>query len=117
MKTKYDTTLYKEIENLTRYADKGQDKDGWCGVQTDPDGNFLLREEVLKLVNKFEDDSFCKEELIKLNELADQNNCNGHCDDHPPYKTCPECMATHAINEAAEVLRLALFRIEKDKKI
>lgn len=116
-KLKLNKTFHEQIEGLTRYLDKGWDKDGWCGVQTDPNGDFLFREDVLKL-SKFEDDNaFCKEELTKLNELADQDKCDGHCDDHPPYKTCPECMAINAINEAAEILRNTLFRLEKDKDV
>ena len=59
---------------------------------------------------------FASEDFHELTKLADQNRCDGHCDDKPPYHPCDECAATHAINEAGEVLSTALFMINKRKK-
>jgi hypothetical protein len=78
-------------------------------------GSKEQREEAAKRIR--ESLSFTGDEFVKLTELADQDKCDGHCDDHPPYKTCPECTAVHAINEAAEVMRMTLFRLERDEKI
>ncbi len=52
-------------------------------------------------------------DLSKLEKLADENECDGNCDEIYPYKSCPGCMATGAINEAGEILHATLSVIEK----
>lgn len=56
-------------------------------------------------------------DFVKLTELADQNKCDGHCDEKSPFKRCPECIAVDAINKASEILKTALSRIERNKNV
>ena len=41
-------------------------------------------------------------DLEEIILLASQNNCDGICDEFPPYKRCLECLCKEAINEAAD---------------
>jgi|SRR5208337_2915591 len=58
---------------------------------------------------------FTGEEFIKLIDLADRETCDGHCDEKPPYRPCAECEAINAINDASEILRTAMHRINKHR--
>lgn len=52
----------------------------------------------------------------QLWKLADQNNCEGNCDNKYPYKQCPECIAKSAINECGEIRDTALRDIDQALK-
>lgn len=53
------------------------------------------------------------ESIEFLDKYADMDNCEGDCDESPPYRKCPECLACHALNEVGEVLDNAVREIEK----
>ena len=52
--------------------------------------------------------------IKKLEELADQDTCDGDCDLNPPYRKCSECEARRALNEISEVAREAIRVIEEN---
>lgn len=56
------------------------------------------------------------EEYEKLWEIAEQDKCNGDCDEKPPHKTCPECIAGRTINECGEIRDYALREIDQALK-
>jgi len=43
-----------------------------------------------------------------LQDRADRDECDGECDQVPPYEPCESCGAARALNEASEILRGAL---------
>ena len=52
------------------------------------------------------------DEIKKLEQLADLDNCDGNCDINPPYKKCPRCYAITVLNEVGEIVREAIKEIE-----
>jgi hypothetical protein len=49
-----------------------------------------------------------RNELL-LNKIADKD-CT--CEDKPPYKRCPACIAAHALSEVGEILDEAVRELE-----
>ncbi len=49
------------------------------------------------------------QEMVKLlEERANSNECDGVCDEKPPYIRCKECLAVMVLNEISEILRQAI---------
>ena len=51
--------------------------------------------------------------IKRLDEIADQYECDGECDVEAPYEKCPGCEACRLINELADIAGCGLRSIEK----
>lgn len=49
--------------------------------------------------------------LRELNKLANQDKCDGACDEYPPYRVCPECEARFVLNKTHEMITEAYYKI------
>ena len=52
--------------------------------------------------------SMFDEEILELEERADDMSCEGYCDEKPPYKPCAACRASSALNYIGDIVREAL---------
>ena len=51
--------------------------------------------------------------MKRLDEIADQYECDGECDCESPYEKCPGCAACSLINELSDIAFYGLRLIEK----
>jgi len=49
--------------------------------------------------------------LKELENLANRNECDGTCDEYPPFTMCPECEAKWTLNHVGELLVDQYYKI------
>ena len=52
--------------------------------------------------------------IARLNEFADLDQCDGTCDEVPPFKQCSECLACHVLNLIGFELSAGVKELEEE---
>jgi len=52
-----------------------------------------------------------KKAIEFLEYFADQENCDGRCDELPPHRPCPECLSRRTLNRLSEDAQITLLEI------